>query len=340
MNSGEEAVSFLTALAPHSQNRNSLGGKQAVKDPKDFPFEAFDPVTEIPPLLSGGKALTPFPLADDLKSILEECKKEMGKASRLMALWKKYANSTPTVQKQNVLLRIISELLASQKEVARCLTEVARLLAVAAADPGGLDGAFVDKDQGNPLEGAMRDWIEVTRRWKEQRNSLEEVTRDLIEAVRRWEDQRASFLAALEAGNLEPFFEALKHLGGAMVFDPCISQVIQEKMLSAPVEEKDRTFLVRLKKEINFVGSGPMPQLELESQHTARLSKKSKSAAVTRLVKKYKKWLGPPFNLNSDDARRQAEEDFQKTTKIPKNFKQEVLLSFRKKIKDNRDRQS
>jgi len=181
-------------------------------------------------------------------------------------------------------------------------------------------------------EEVARDLLENLRLSTEQLKLGEEIIRDLIKGANDWEEYRDSFLTALEAGNYGPFFDTLKSLGGSLLYEPRTSQVIQEKTRSALFNPKDRAFLARLKKETSFIGSGPMPQLDLESQHTEALTVKSKSAAVTRLVNKYNKWGGHTFRLNPDLARRQAEEDFKATTRFPEKFQKEIIKAFREKI--------
>lgn len=284
------------------------------------PFESF---TESPPLLDGGKALTPSPIADDLRSLLEKCKKDMEKASQLMPLWKKYGpNSVPTIQRQNILLWLIEELSAFQKEVARSLTEIARLFAVAAANPCGTDGPVVDEE-------VIQDLLEVTRLWKNQRTPLEEVMQDLLEGVKGWEDQRDAFLAALEAGNQDPFFETLKALGGSIIYEARVSLVIQKKERSALFEEKDRAFLRRLKKELNFLGSGPPPQLDLIGQRGKKLSAGSLSKAVSRLKKKHEGWR---HFFGDVEAVRQTKEDFKENSKLSPDQQEKIIESFLKQV--------
>lgn len=239
-----------------------------------------------------------------MRPTLENHEKEMKKAAQLMALSEKYANGKPSLLRANVSYWIGSEIRQWEER--------------------------------NPIPSSLSNG---------QRAKLlalkKKADRGIAKAREFWERQQDSFLAALEEGNDIPFFEALKGIGGVMIFEPRISAMIQDKILSSVIEKKDRDFLVRLGRRIKFVeGRGEMPQLDLNSQHKATLSIKSKSAAVTRLVHKYNKWVGPPFKLTSDDARRQVEQDFQATTRFSKDSQQEIIKAFREKIKGKRDGES
>lgn len=147
---------------------------------------------------------------------LQEIDKRIARSS---SLWKKLSKKPKeTQQRQTKLLWVVEEVAAMQRQ----LDEM-------------------------PVPAPHRKEIEA--REKEFKRHLETV-------YRIWTEHKTAFLTALEAGNQEPFFEALKLYGGTLILEPYVGEVISRKRVSALQDKKDRAFLRRLKAEISFIGGG------------------------------------------------------------------------------------
>lgn len=301
-----------------------------MKKSQDSLTEAFEPVSEIPPLLREEESFTRSLSTDDLKTLLEKCRENIGKVRRLLSLWEKYGlNSAPTLQKQNILLWLMQELPASQKEMAKDLTEMAKLLSP----------ANLNKNQRKHIEKTSEAMIEVMGECSGQGERMAALTLDLIDGIKHWEEQRDSFLSALASGNPEPFFKAIEELGGSIIFDLCISQVIQTKILSALVDEKDRVFLVRLKKEINFIGSGPSPKLDLAKQKAEKRKSNAISKAKRGMLRKYyQKHL--PVLKDPQEAECETIAWYEASSQLPLQQQQEAIAQFCQAVKKGAGKQT
>lgn len=152
------------------------------------------------------------------------------------------------------------------------------------------------------------------------------------------EVESMSILHALWDGNCEPFFQALRYDPTTLFSSPIYRMTIGKWFRLKGEDKAAREFLRRIGKELAFIQHGNVARIEVEEREPRRRATKSKSAAVTRLMTKFNKWRNSPFKMPPEVAMRQVEQEFQETTKLAPELQKEVVIEFRKKIANDRDR--